>query len=164
MNEFAGLFGINAALHAFEHLGVDVLEGHIEVGDDDRGVGDGLDKFVGEVDGVEVHEPDPVESGDVFEFPEELCEPDFAVEVHAVVGGVLGDEDEFADAIVDEFAGFVEDHFDGFGDVFAAHGWDGAEGAGAVAAFGDFEVGVVGGRDAEPGLVIECFDGSGAEE
>ena len=76
---------------------------------------------------------------------EKVAESSSAVEVEAVVGGVLSDEDEFFGAVVDQLLRFEEDVFDGAGDVFATDEGDGAVGAAAVAAFGNFDVGIVAG-------------------
>ena len=66
-----------------------------------------------------------------------------AVDVEAVVGGVLRDEDEFLHAVGDQSLSLCHEVVDGARDVLAADEGDGAVGAGAVAALRDFEVGVV---------------------
>ena len=67
---------------------------------------------------------------------------DLAVEVHAVIGRVLGDDVQLADAVGGQFAGLGDHHLDRLGGVLAAHLRDRAERARPVAAFGDFEIGV----------------------
>src|SRR5207248_11223407 len=84
--------------------------------------------------------------------------------VQAVVGGVLGDQEQLARAVGGELPGLAQDLIDGLGDVLAAHGGDGAEGAEAVAALGDLEVGEVARGDAQPGGVFQGADGGGPEE
>ena len=89
---------------------------------------------------------------------------DPAVEVEAVVGRVLGDDDQLADAVGGQLAGLADDFLDRLGDVLAAHAGDGAEGAEPVAAFGDLQIGVVPRRDAQAGGVFQRADRGGAEE
>ncbi len=76
------------------------------------------------------------------ELAQQFGQADLAVEIEAVIGGVLGDDDQFADAVGGEFVRLADDFLDRLGDVLAAHAGDGAEGAGAVAALGDFQIGV----------------------
>ena len=157
-------FSVDASLHSFEDSAADVLKRHVEVREDLAGLGDRSNQLVGEVDRVQVHEADPLDAVDLFELAEEFGEHDLAVEVHAVIGGVLSDDDQFLDAVSCQFFGFLDDHFHWLGDVLATHLGDGAEGAGSVAAFGDFEVGVVLWGHAAAGSVVHRLDGSGTEE
>ena len=94
----------------------------------------------------------------------QLGQPGPAVEVDAVVGHVLGDQDQLADAVGGQLFGLGDDHLDRLGDVLAAHVGDRAEGAEPVAAFGDLEIGEVPGRDPQPGAVVLGLDRRGPEE
>ena len=107
---------------------------------DDR---QGLVQLVGEVVRVVVEDADPVDPLDLVELAEQLGEPGPAVEVDAVIGHVLGDEVQLADAVGGQLAGLLDDLLDRLGDVLAAHVGDRAEGAEPVAPLGDLEVGEV---------------------
>ena len=115
--------------------------------------GDRVDQLVAEVHRVEVHQPNPVEAFDLLQLAEQLGQPRLAVQVHAVVGRVLGDDDQLADAVGRQLAGFGDDFFDRLGGVLAAHLGDRAERAEPVAAFGDLQEGEVPRRDPQPGRV-----------
>jgi hypothetical protein len=168
LEELFEAVALPGSAHAFEDVGLDVLEWHIEVRDDSAGGGEGVEELVGEMFWEGVEEADPAEGGiELVELLEELGESGLAVEIEAVGGEVLGDEDEFAGAVVGEGAGFGEDVFDGEGTERSADGGDGAEGAGAVAAFANFEVGVVFGGDAQSwghGVLVRGAHGCGSEE
>src|SRR5207237_1653173 len=86
------------------------------------------------------------------------------VQVQAVVGRVLGDQNKLADAVAGEFAGLAEDFLDGLGNMAAAHAGDGAKGASTVAAFGNLEVSVVAGSDAQAGGVFLGPDRRGPKQ
>ena len=123
-----------------------------------------LVQLVGEVVRVVVEDADPVDPLDLVELAEQLGQPGPAVEVDAVIGHVLGDEDQLADAVGGQLAGLLDDLLDRLGDVLAAHVGDRAEGAEPVAAFGDLQVGEVPGRDPQPGAVVLGLDRGGAED
>ena len=95
---------------------------------------------------------------------QQLRQPHLAVEVEAVVGRVLGHDDQLADAVGGQLAGLAQHFLDRLGDVLAAHAGDGAEGAEPVAAFGDLQIGVMARRDAQPGGVLLGSHRGGAEE
>ena len=143
LQELQGLFAVDATIHGVEQAGVDVLEGDVDIVADVRMLSDGLNGVDGERGRVGVVEANPWGAALGGEEVEKVAESAAAVEVEAVVGGVLSDEDEFFGSIVDQLLRFEEDVFDGAGDVFATDEGDGAVGAAAVAAFGYFEVGVV---------------------
>jgi len=63
---------------------------------------------------------------------QQLGQPHLAVQVHAIIGRVLGDDDQLADAVAGQLAGLADDLLDRLGDVLAAHAGDGAEAADAV--------------------------------
>ena len=65
------------------------------------------------------------------------------VEVEPVVGGVLGNDDDFLHPFGNHSFCLVEDVLDGAGDMLSANEGYGAIGAGAVASLADFQVGVV---------------------
>ena len=71
-------------------------------------VGQRLDQLVGEVLGVGVQHADPLDAVDLVQFAEQFGEPRPAVQVHAVVGRVLGDDDQFAHAVGGQFAGLAD--------------------------------------------------------
>ena len=81
----------------------------------------------------------------------------FDAEVFAVAGGVLADEGDLLDAAGDELLGFGDDGLEAARAEFAAQVGDDAEGAGVVAALGDFDVGGGFGRgeEARGGFVVE---------
>src|SRR4051812_84235 len=103
------------------------------------------------MDRIGVQDADPVEAVETVELAEKLRQPDTSIKVETVVRGVLGHEDELADAVVYQLAGFAHDFFDRLGDVFPAHAGDGAERTKAVAAFGNLQVGVVPGGNPQAG-------------
>ncbi len=151
-------------VHHLEHPVVDVLERHVQVRQDLGTARQDIIKVVGEVVRVVVEDPDPVEPVDLVELAEQLGQPGPPVQVHAVIGHVLGDQVQLADAVGGEFAGLLDDALDRLGDVLAPHVGDRAEGAEAVAPLGHLEVGQMFGGDPEPGPVVLRLDRGGPED
>ena len=72
----------------------------------------------------------------------------------------MGNEEEFFDPFGDELFCFTSDGFDGAATMFAPHLWDDAEGAGVIAAFGDFDIGeMLGGEAPAGGVEVGDVDG-----
>ena len=71
-------------------------------------------------------------------------------QVHAIGARVLADDQEFLDALGRQRLGFRQHIAGGAARQGAAQGRNDAEGAGIVAAFGDFQIGVMRRRQAEP--------------
>ena len=147
-----------------QHAVVDVLQRHVDVRHDPLRRGDGVDQFVGHVHRVEVHEPNPIEAFDLFQLAKQLGQPRLAVEVHAVVGRVLGDDHQLAHAIGRQFAGFGDDFFHRLRVVLAAHFGNRAERAEPVAAFRDFQKRKVPRRDSQPGRIGQRMRRRGMED
>jgi hypothetical protein len=124
-----------------QDIGRGVLEGHVEIFADVVVARDGFEELAGDAVGIGVEEAEPAEVGDAGELVEECGEAVFEAEVFAVAGGVLADEGDFANAAGDELLGFGDDGLEAAGTEFAAQVGDDAEGAGVVAALGDFDVG-----------------------
>ena len=116
------------------------------------------------MDRVEIHQPDPLDPVHLLELVEQFHEPGLAVEVHAVVGRVLRDDHQLFHAVGGEFAGLADHLLDRLGGMLAPHLRDRAEGAGAIAALGDLEVGHVPRRDPHPARVVEGAGGGGAKD
>ena len=72
----------------------------------------------------------------------------------------MGNKQEFFNPFGDELLRFSADGFDSAATVFAPHLRDDAEGAGVIAAFGDFDVGeVFGGKAPAGGIEVGDVDG-----
>ncbi len=114
-------------------------------------------RLAGDAVGVGVEEAQPAQAFDAGERVEQRGKAVFEAEVFAVAGGVLADEGDFLDAAGDELLGFGDDGLEAAGAEFAAQVGDDAEGAGVVAALGDFDVGRGFGRgqEARGGFVVE---------
>ena len=79
--------------------------------------------------------------------------------IFAVTGGVLADEGDFADALLDELMGLGDDRLETAGAELAAEIGDDAEAAGMVATLGDLDVGrgSGGGAEARGVFVVEIL-------
>ncbi len=123
-----------------------------------RGMAQHVVELVGEELGIAVEDANPVEPLDLVELPQQLGQPRPAVEVDAVVGHVLRDQDQLADAVAGQLLGLGDDHLDRLGHVLAPHEGDRAEGAKPVAPFRDLEVGEVTRRDPQPRAIVLGLD------
>src|SRR5262249_38162927 len=151
-------------LHAPQHAVVDVLQRQVEVRDDLASGGEGVDQLVGEVDRVGVEDADPLDTVDAVQFAQQFRETNTTVQIEAIVGRVLGDDDQLADAVLGQLAGLADDLLDRLGDVLAAHAGDGTEGAEPVATFGDLQIRIVARCDAQPSGILEGADRRGTEQ
>ena len=156
LDEGVGLLAGDMAPHGCQHGVGDVLEGDVEVAADVLVAVDDGQEFPGEVGRIGIVETNPAYAGDVCHAVDELCDGATVVEVHAVVGELLRDDVKLLDADSHELAHFLEDVLNGAAAVATCDEGDGAVGAAAVAAFGDLDVGIVGGRgdDAAGGEVV----------
>ena len=119
-----------------------------------RATGQHLVEFIGEVARVVVEDADPVELFNLVQLAEQFGQPRPAVEIDAVIGHVLRDQDQLADAVAGQLAGLFDHALDRLGHMLAPHVGDGTEGAEPVASFGDLQVGQVPGRDPQPRAVV----------
>ena len=132
-----------AAVHR-RQLGVgDVLEGDVEVFADLRFGGHHLDHVVGEGRRIGVVQPDPLDAVDAAEPAQQFGQHAASVEVDAVIGRVLRDDDQLADPAGGELARLLLERLHRHGYMRAADERDGAVAAHPVAALRDFQVGVV---------------------
>ncbi len=155
--------GVGSALHALEDVAGGVLQGDIEVFADVVVAGDGVEEAAGDLVGIGVEEAEPADAVNFGEAVEELGEAVFEVEIFAVTGGVLANEGDFADALLDELMGLGDDGLETAGAELAAKIGDDTETAGMVAALGDLDVGGGSGGGAEAGgvFVVEILGKGG---
>ncbi len=147
-----------AAIHELEQAVVDVLKRHVEIGNDLASMAQHSIKLVAEELGIAVKDADPFDAVDLFEGLEQLGQPGPAIEVDPVVGHVLRDQDQLADAVAGQFLGLGDDHLDRLGHMLAAHVRDRAKRAEPVAAFRNLKIGKMSGRDPHPRPVFLSQD------
>ena len=121
--------------------------------------GDGVEQALGDFVRIGVEEADPLfgRGLDLGEAGEQIGEAVREPQIFAVAGGVLADQVDFADALLEEAGGLGDDGFEAPAAEGAAILGDHAEGAGMIAALGDLHVGEVarGGENARGEVVIE---------
>ena len=100
---------------------------------------------------VEVEQPDPRQSVDGIQFPQQSCQGAALAPVDPVEGGVLGNQQQLASRRVAASArASRDDRFRRAAAIVPAQRRDDAERAGVVAALGDLHVGEVPGRRQQP--------------
>ena len=122
-----------------------MLDGDVQVLDDLGLPGDDVDEFVVDLVGIEVVEPNPME-GQLAELSEELAQTAAAVEVGAIPGNVLGNDQQLLHAAVRQAPGLLQQGLEVPAAVAAPEVWDDTVGAAVIAALGDLQVGGIGGR------------------
>ena len=145
------------AAHAAQHGVVRMLQRQVDVLADLRLARNRLDELVAEVLRVAVERADPLELRHLDDLAQELRKLRRTVEVAAVLRRVLGDQDDFAHAVLRQVAHLVADVLDAAAAVVAADVRDGAEGAAVVAALCDLDISRVRRRrrDARRVLVVK---------
>ncbi|EGF33370.1 Putative membrane-associated oxidoreductase [Oxalobacteraceae bacterium IMCC9480] len=150
-------FAIGRTLHALEDIGVGVLQRHVEVRQDVAFVHQRDDRVDMRIR-VDVMQADPcaVILGQFAERFDQLRhvgldrtaipESHAEFDIDAVGAGVLRDHQQFAHAGLEQVFGFEHDFGDRARDEVAAHRRDDAKTAAVVAAFGNFQVGKMLGR------------------
>ena len=140
MDERAHLLLRIRTVHAAQHGIMRVLQRQVDVLADLRLAGDRLDELVAEVLRVAVERAHPLELRHLDDLAQELCKLRLAVEVAAVLRRVLGDQHDFAHAVLRQVADLIADVLDAAAAVVAADVRDGAEGAAVVAALRNLDV------------------------
>ena len=166
LEEFQEGVAVGAALHAGQDVAAGMLQRHVDVFGQAFVGGEGFEHFLRYAIWIGVEKAHPEQVFDLGEAFEELREAVAQVEVFAVGGCVLADQGDFASAGGGEIFRFADDGFESAAAEFAAKLRDDAEGAGVIAAFGDFDVGLVlrRGDDARRQVVIEKCRGLAREE
>ena len=152
------------ALHELEHVGMDVLEGHVHIAGDMGVAGDGGDEVVAPMRGVGVEETNPKLAADFADFIQKVDEGSpargvhglawagfFIPKIHAVVGGVLANEIDLLHAFGNEATNLAHDRIDGPAAMASAHLGNHTKAARVIAALGNFHIGRVVGSEAETG-------------
>ena len=142
-HETYGLLFVHATAHGLQDVGADVLQGQVDVMADLGILAHQVKQLVGKAERIAVMQADPLEAVDVAKGLHQLHDVGLSVEVVAVIGQVLGNEDQFLHALLGQFLGFVKQVGQRHGNVAATDERNGTEGAAAVATFGDFEVSIV---------------------
>ena len=153
---------------AFSTLRAGVLEGDVEIGED-QPLGHQRDDLVDVRIGIDVVEPHPGaelaelagEIGHVRRDLAALPQPRLLADVDAVGRGVLADDQQLLRARRDQLLGLAQDRVGAAADEVAAQARDDAEGAAVVAALGNLQIAVVARGQLEAGVrhQVEIGDG-----
>ena len=146
------LFRLPAA-HGLEDGIVAVLDGDIHILADFRLGCDGVYERIGNAVGVEIVQADPVKV-QLAQLPQQLRQLLLFIQVDAVAGDVLGDDDALLYAAVREGLGLGEDILHPAAAVLAPQGRDNAVGAAVAAPLGNAQVGIVHGGGNDPGQLL----------
>ena len=147
-----GFLGI-PAVHGLEDAVVAVLYGNIQIGQNLRLCGNGVDQLLRNLVGVEIVETNPVEI-QLGKLPEQSGQLVFPVQVRAVAGDVLGDDQQLLHPGGGQLRRLVQKLPHGAAAVSAPEGGDDAVSAVVVASLGNPEIGVPRGRGEDAGAVL----------
>ena len=126
-----------------------MLDGDVQIGQHLVLGGDGVDQLVGELVGIEIVQPDPVEV-QLAQLPQQRRQLLLAVQVDAVAGDVLGDDDALLHTCVGQLFCLRQHVLHAAAAVSTPQGGDHAVGAAVVAALRDAQVGIVPRRGQHP--------------
>ena len=121
-----------------------MLDRHVYVFADLRLICDCLDKFISNTVIVNIHEPDPFDAVYSAELLQKFRKAELSVQVAAVLGGVLSDQDQLPDPCVRHVLRLTDAVLDTLGPVVPAYRRDRAEAARVVASFSDLEIARIG--------------------
>ena len=129
------------AVHGLQDAVVDMLDGDIQIFDDLVIGGDLVNQLVVKLVGVQVVETDPLYPLDFGQLTAQGGKTPLAVQVGAVAGDVLGDDDQFLHPVGGQIVCLLQYILHAPGAVTAPDIGDGTEGAEIVAALRDSEIG-----------------------
>ena len=135
INLMVHLFLIDASRHSLEHHIVSMLQWHIDVRHNLVASRNRLEQFLIDVHRIEVHQTNPVETFNFVQLFQELRESRFAVKIHPVVGRILSNDNQFANAFGSQLLSFRNHVFHWLGGMLAAHLWNRAKRTKAIATF-----------------------------
>lgn len=119
-----------------------MLEGDVKVRQDLFFRCNGVDQLISELVGIHIVQTNPVEVH-LAQLPQQLRQTAGAVQVHAVSGDVLGDDDQLLHPILRQGVGFLQNVLRRTAPVLAPQLGDDAEGTVVAAPLGDLQVGQV---------------------
>ena len=143
------------AVHTAPHHGQDtvgtVLQRDVDIRTDLRIVGHQVEHILREAGGIAVVQPDPRKAVDFGQLFQQTGKAALAITVQAVIGRILCDDDQFLGLGIEAASGtvgrqpacFFHQVFKRNAHMRTADQRNGAIGAGAVAAFGNLQVGIV---------------------
>ena len=77
-----------------------MLDGDVQILDDLRLVGDGIDQLIIDLVGVEIVQPHPMDAVNLAQFPKQRCQKPLAAgKIRTVAAGVLRHDDQFLDPL-----------------------------------------------------------------
>src|SRR6266481_7488899 len=130
-----------------------MLQRNIDVARDLVALRDCFNQFIAPMRRMRVKQPHPEFAFDFLNFPKQRCErrPTSRInrlarpclarpQIHPVIGRVLANQVDFADAFAHQSANFGENRFRKSAAMLAAHLWNYAKTARVIAAFGNFYV------------------------
>ena len=141
------------AAHGLQNRVVAVLNGHVDVLADLRLRRDGVDQLVGDGVGIKVVQADPVEI-QLAQLTQQLRQLLLAIEVHAVAGDILRDDDALFHAVRRQGTSFGQNVLHGAAAVAAPQLGDDAVGTAVGAALGNAQIGDVGGGRQHAGQLL----------
>ena len=119
-----------------------VLERNVQIRQDLRGGGHRLDEFVGDIARIGIHEANPGNVGrGLGECLQQVRQAIPDAQIVTVVGCVLRDDDQFANAGLMQANGFRDDRLGRPAHVRALDLGDGTKGTGPATPIGDLEIG-----------------------
>ena len=153
-HQFARLPAVDTAPHHRQHPVGAVLQRDVDIRTDLRIVRHDAQDVLGEAGGIAVVQADPLDAVDLGQLLQQPCQAAFPVAVKTVVSRILGDDDQLPHALGGQAAGFFHQILDGHAHMRAADERDGAVGTTPVAAFRDFQIGIMRrrGEDAAQGV------------
>ena len=118
-----------------------MLDRNIQIFDNFRIVSDLVDQLIVKLVRIQIMQADPFDAFDLREFTAQLGQAVPAVEVRSIECNILGNDDQFSDAMCGEIGCLFQDVLHRAGTVSAADVWNGAESAEIAAALRNAQIG-----------------------
>ena len=143
LEQINGFLLAHVAMHSVEHIVADMLQGDIKILTYVWLLAHHIEQIERELVRISIVQTDPLHTRNIRHAAYEFGDVMLAVQVHAVVGELLGDNLEFLHTIGYKLAYLVEDFIHRTGNVFASDDRNGAIRTAAVATFRNLDIGIM---------------------
>ena len=143
LEQFDGFLLAHVAMHSVEHIVADMLQSDVKILAYVWLLAHHIEQIKRELVRISIVQTDPLHTRNIRHAADEFGDVMLAVQVHAVVGELLGDNLEFLHTIGYQLAHLVEDFIHRTGNVLAGDDRNGAIRTAAVATFRNLDIGIM---------------------
>ena len=143
LEQFDGFLLAHVAMHSVEHIVADMLQGDVKILAYVWLLAHHIEQIERELVRISIVQTDPLHTWNIRHAADEFGDVMFAVQVHAVVGELLGYDLEFLHTIGYQLVHLIKDFIHRTGNVLAGNDRNGAIRTTAVTTFRNLDIGIM---------------------